>query len=94
MKCLFSIYIILWYILHNYRNIKKGDTGKYTFLYILFNSEYSQQFTFTIVTILQFLPLFRYADLVRDVRQNKGSILRASVQYIKLLKQDQVRHKD
>ncbi|XP_023338598.1 transcription factor EC [Eurytemora carolleeae] len=30
-----------------------------------------------------------YYDVVRDVRQNKGSILRASVEYIKLLKQDQ-----
>ena len=33
--------------------------------------------------------MFRYYDVVRDVRQNKGSILRASVEYIKLLKQDQ-----
>ena len=32
---------------------------------------------------------YRYFDLVRDVRQNKGSILKASVEYIKRLKQDQ-----
>jgi len=31
----------------------------------------------------------QYFDLVRDVRQNKGSILKASVEYIKRLKQDQ-----
>lgn len=29
-------------------------------------------------------------QLVRDVRQNKGSILRASVDYIRTLKKDQV----
>ena len=33
---------------------------------------------------------FRHYDTIRDVRQNKGSILRASVEYIKLLKQDLV----
>ena len=33
----------------------------------------------------------RYFDLVRDVRQNKGSILKASVDYIKKLKVDQDR---
>ena len=33
--------------------------------------------------------MFRYYDVVRDVRQNKGSILRATVEYIKILKQDQ-----
>ena len=32
---------------------------------------------------------FRYYDIVRDVRQNKGSILKASVEYIKKLKSDQ-----
>ena len=32
---------------------------------------------------------FRYYDLVRDVRQNKGSILKASVEYIRKLKNDQ-----
>ena len=32
---------------------------------------------------------FRYYDLVRDVRQNKGSILKASVEYIRKLKTDQ-----
>merc|ERR1719510_1247562 len=32
-----------------------------------------------------------YFDLVRDVRQNKGSILKASVEYIKKLKIDQER---
>ena len=37
------------------------------------------------------LKLFSYFEIVRDVRQNKGSILRASVEYIKLLKADQVR---
>ena len=31
----------------------------------------------------------RYFDLVRDVRQNKGSILKATVDYIKKLKVDQ-----
>ena len=35
--------------------------------------------------------IFRYFDLVRDVRQNKGSILKASVDYIKKLKVDQDR---
>ncbi len=34
---------------------------------------------------------FRYFDIVRDVRQNKGSILKASVEYIKKLKSDQER---
>ena len=40
-----------------------------------------------------FLPHFRYFDIVRDVRQNKGSILKASVEYIKKLKVDQDRKK-
>ena len=35
--------------------------------------------------------MFRYFDLVRDVRQNKGSILKASVDYIRKLKVDQDR---
>ena len=34
---------------------------------------------------------FRYFELVRDVRQNKGSILKASVDYIRKLKVDQDR---
>merc|ERR1719510_539512 len=34
-----------------------------------------------------------YFDLVRDVRQNKGSILKASVDYIRKLKVDQARTK-
>ena len=34
---------------------------------------------------------YRYYDLVRDVRQNKGSILKASVEYIRKLKNDQHR---
>merc|ERR1711988_975634 len=34
-----------------------------------------------------------YFDLVRDVRQNKGSILKATVDYIKKLKVDQDRKK-
>merc|ERR1712213_220592 len=34
-----------------------------------------------------------YFDLVRDVRQNKGSILKASVDYIRKLKVDQDRKK-
>merc|ERR1712066_721735 len=34
-----------------------------------------------------------YFDLVRDVRQNKGSILKASVDYIRKLKVDQARNK-
>ncbi len=33
----------------------------------------------------------RYYDIVRDVRQNKGSILKASVDYIRKLKNDQHR---
>ena len=33
----------------------------------------------------------RYFDMVRDVRQNKGSILKASVDYIRKLKVDQNR---
>jgi len=33
----------------------------------------------------------RYFEVVRDVRQNKGSILKASVEYIKKLKEDQIR---
>ena len=36
-----------------------------------------------------FFSTFRYYDIVRDVRQNKGSILKASVEYIKKLKSDQ-----
>ena len=36
-----------------------------------------------------FFSIFRYYDIVRDVRQNKGSILKASVEYIKKLKSDQ-----
>lgn len=35
----------------------------------------------------------QYFDIVRDVRQNKGSILKASVEYIKKLKVDQDRKK-
>ena len=31
----------------------------------------------------------RYYDVVRDVRQNKGSILKASVDYIRKLKMEQ-----
>merc|ERR1711994_972419 len=34
-----------------------------------------------------------YFELVRDVRQNKGSILKASVDYIRKLKVDQARNK-
>ena len=30
----------------------------------------------------------QYYDIVRDVRQNKGSILKASVDYIKILKKE------
>ena len=33
----------------------------------------------------------RYYDLVRDVRHNKGSILKASVDYIRLLKREKER---
>ena len=36
-----------------------------------------------------FTLYWRYYDIVRDVRQNKGSILKASVEYIKKLKSDQ-----
>ena len=35
------------------------------------------------------LTVHRYYDIVRDVRQNKGSILKASVEYIRKLKSDQ-----
>lgn len=35
----------------------------------------------------------RYHHLVKDVRQNKGSILRATVEYVKVLKEDQARHR-
>lgn len=40
------------------------------------------------INIVHLRP-FRYYDLVRDVRQNKGSILKASVEYIRKLKVDQ-----
>lgn len=40
-----------------------------------------------------FPNFFRYYDIVRDVRQNKGSILKASVDYIKRLKNDQHKKK-
>ena len=33
----------------------------------------------------------QYYDIVRDVRQNKGSILKASVDYIKILKREKER---
>ena len=36
---------------------------------------------------------FRYHNLVKDVRQNKGSILRATVEYVKVLKDDQDRYR-
>lgn len=43
---------------------------------------------------------FRYYEIVRDVRPNKGTILKSSVEYIKLLKneltrmkQNELRHK-
>ena len=48
--------------------------------------------------LFHFVPIFfpnlfswcdRYYDIVRDVRQNKGSILKASVDYIRKLKVDQ-----
>lgn len=46
------------------------------------------------ISLLIFLFLWsRYFDLVRDVRQNKGSILKASVDYIRKLKVDQDRKK-
>ena len=35
----------------------------------------------------------RYYDIVRDVRQNKGSILKASVDYIRKLKVEQQKKK-
>ena len=35
------------------------------------------------------LTFRRYYDIVRDVRQNKGSILKASVDYIRKLKMEQ-----
>ena len=43
-----------------------------------------------VLTIFDDLPFFRrYYDIVRDVRQNKGSILKASVDYIRKLKMEQ-----
>ena len=33
----------------------------------------------------------QYYDIVRDVRQNKGSILKASIDYIKILKKEKER---
>ena len=40
------------------------------------------------------MPFFRrYYDIVRDVRQNKGSILKASVDYIRKLKLEQQKKK-
>ena len=36
---------------------------------------------------------FRYHNLVKDVRQNKGSILRATVEYVKVLKEDHGRYR-
>ena len=41
------------------------------------------------MSLLCLLFCGRYYDIVRDVRQNKGSILKASVEYIKKLKSDQ-----
>ena len=41
------------------------------------------------LSLLCLLFCGRYYDIVRDVRQNKGSILKASVEYIKKLKSDQ-----
>ena len=38
---------------------------------------------------IQLFSTTRYYDIVRDVRQNKGSILKASVDYIRKLKSDQ-----
>merc|ERR1711902_113646 len=35
----------------------------------------------------------KYHNLVKDVRQNKGSILRATVEYVKVLKEDQHRYR-
>ena len=50
--------------------------------------------------IHRWLLCFRYYEIVRDVRPNKGTILKSSVEYIKLLKneltrmkQNEVRHK-
>ncbi len=37
---------------------------------------------------------YRYYELVRDVRQNKGSILKASVEYIRRLKGDLQKRRD
>ena len=33
----------------------------------------------------------RFHEIVKDVRQNKGSILRATVEYVKILKKEQTR---
>ena len=37
--------------------------------------------------------LKRFHEIVKDVRQNKGSILRATVEYVKVLKKDQLTRK-
>ncbi len=42
---------------------------------------------------MNFIGISRYYDIVRDVRQNKGSILKASVDYIRKLKADQAKRR-
>ena len=50
--------------------------------------------TFDAVLTIFDVPFFRrYYDIVRDVRQNKGSILKASVDYIRKLKLEQQKKK-
>jgi hypothetical protein len=50
-------------------------------------------YCFLEISLYSFFYIFRYYDIVRDVRQNKGSILKASVDYIRKLKLDQQRKK-
>lgn len=52
---------------------------------ILFDMKISSNFTRLI--------RFRYYEIVRDVRPNKGTILKSSVEYIKLLKTEVLRMK-
>lgn len=39
------------------------------------------------------ITIGRFHEYVKDVRPNKGSILRATVEYVKMLKKEQARRK-
>lgn len=62
-----------------------------------FNLIYSYEIFVILVSFLtrehNILPFFRYYEIVRDVRPNKGTILKSSVEYIKLLKNELTRMK-